>query len=1155
MLSSLRRVLLGIVIALVAPIAVVLVMAVLILLLPSVGRYALSQALIRGGPLVGCEVRFGRIEGDIVQSITLTDLALKLGPDSLKVRKLTLTYDPVASIVHRCFSASAARAVEPRFFISSVRPGSDRRGTSRSQYPPIRIGQLRLSGGSVYLDTALRLDSVDLVLNLVSEPAQVQAQLSDVRALLCRERVSLRNLGGSARLTPDSLVVTDLVATTGASSLRAGLKMAFQPNALAVQLESLSISLPELTAAAPVGQPASAAPVGQRTPIPGRLRLKGTAKLEKNQASGSVQCAAEGLVWRTIELPTISGKLGLKDSVVQVTVAGADSGLGSADVTGRLDLRNLDFSVSAQLAGISVRRLDSVLPDVRVDADLDVSGRGLDSIAATVNARIPDLDIDTLTVAGSYRRAGERVAIEQLELSGPVGVVSGHGTWQGGRVQADVQMDSFDLGLLGKLLGTVPMRGQSLQGWATGSLSVAGTAETLDAVSELSVADLGIAGVSAAKAHVGLAVAIGRELSGQVRVAVTRASYGGFPLDSVQLVWHEQRFEVLGTVLMRGQSPVQVVAEGRARLARDSISIDVAALRITAGAEALAFNDALQLRLRHDSLDVRFAASGLAGGDVRAAFASTAENPPRIEAAVSRVDLAKLKVLLGFGFDVSGTVSLDVAGSDTLLVTMDAERLSIPSAEVEMSRVQGAARVSRTRAEIDHLWLVHLDSSAVPETSVIAGSLGYKTEGGFELGAADLRARLRNPGAWVVFYLKRFIELRQGAIFGDLALKGSLTRPAFEGRVRISRARLGVPVIGATFDRVNAELVFDRSRINIEKLTGRSDHGNVLVTGFVDIGQKWQVDSLRFHGDFSGTTINPQPEIYGVIGGSLDVDWTPGRPFSLSGTVDVEEALVAFGFGQTAGTGTGALDTALVYDIRVRGERDIWLRNKLADIEFAADLTVRKTTTDVLYSGELTSRQGTVYYLDQALRVTSGSVKFENINTLNPDFNVTAELPIRAVPGDAKVPGKVVLTLTGTLAQPAFGFRSEPPIWDETAIASYLSLNVIPGQLDSTDAVTKLLSQRLLSYFQMQVSKRARGFVNLDYLEFESGFLGRETKVTVGKYVGRNLYVSYTQNFTPDLNPSFRVEYYINRKNEILAEGTAGVPYRSSLRYQFKLRY
>jgi autotransporter translocation and assembly factor TamB len=81
--------------------------------------------------------------------------------------------------------------------------------------------------------------------------------------------------------------------------------------------------------------------------------------------------------------------------------------------------------------------------------------------------------------------------------------------------------------------------------------------------------------------------------------------------------------------------------------------------------------------------------------------------------------------------------------------------------------------------------------------------------------------------------------------------------------------------------------------------------------------------------------------------------------------------------------------------------------------------------------------------------------------------------------------------------------------------------------------------------------------VNLDYLEFESGLLNssEQTRVTVGKYVGRNLYVSYTQSFTGDLSPSFRVEYYIDRKNQILAEGTSGDQYRTSLRYQLKLRY
>jgi autotransporter translocation and assembly factor TamB len=530
---------------------------------------------------------------------------------------------------------------------------------------------------------------------------------------------------------------------------------------------------------------------------------------------------------------------------------------------------------------------------------------------------------------------------------------------------------------------------------------------------------------------------------------------------------------------------------------------------------------------------------------------------------VSRIDLAKLKALLGFGLDVSGTASLHVSGTDSFDVVVDAERLSMPAYDVALSRIQGKACVSRTRADFDHLWLVRQDSSAVPETSVVTGSVEYKTDSGFKLGTADLRARLRNPGAWVVFYLKSIMELRQGSIYGDVAVGGTLTRPMFDGRVRISRARLGVPIIGTSFDRVNAELVFDHSRINIEKLSGRSDHGNALVTGFVDVGQNWQVDSLRFHGDFSGTTINPMPEIYGTIGGSLDLEWLLGRPFSLSGTVNVEEALIAFGFGQSAGSGTGVPDTTLTYDVRVKGDRNIWFRNQLADIELGCDLTVRKTTRDVLYSGELTSRQGSIYYLDHTLRVDTGSVRFDNISTLNPEFYVTAGMPIRTALKEQGTPDTIVVALTGTLEKPSFAFRSAPPIWDETEILTYLTLNATQEQLQAMDQknkVSALLSERLLGYFQTQVSKRARGFVNLDYLEFESSGLfdtSKQARVTVGKYVGRNLYVSYTQNLTGLMIPSFRVEYYINRKNEILAEGTPDdrYGYRTSLRYQLRLRY
>ncbi len=122
MRSSFWRVWGGILIALAALIAVVLVLAVLVLSVPPVGRYALSQALRLGGPRFGANIRFGRIEGNIMRSITINDFAATLGADSLKISKLSLTYDPWSSIAHRTFSASSAVASEPRLFIGTERP-------------------------------------------------------------------------------------------------------------------------------------------------------------------------------------------------------------------------------------------------------------------------------------------------------------------------------------------------------------------------------------------------------------------------------------------------------------------------------------------------------------------------------------------------------------------------------------------------------------------------------------------------------------------------------------------------------------------------------------------------------------------------------------------------------------------------------------------------------------------------------------------------------------------------------------------------------------------------------------------------------------------------------------------------------------------------
>jgi autotransporter translocation and assembly factor TamB len=220
-------------------------------------------------------------------------------------------------------------------------------------------------------------------------------------------------------------------------------------------------------------------------------------------------------------------------------------------------------------------------------------------------------------------------------------------------------------------------------------------------------------------------------------------------------------------------------------------------------------------------------------------------------------------------------------------------------------------------------------------------------------------------------------------------------------------------------------------------------------------------------------------------------------------------------------------------------------------------MSLKRTLQEEVYNGVLTSRQGNVYYLDRTLRVTSGTVTFPNVNRLNPELDIAAELPLPPNGGGADQPQKIVLGVTGTVEQPELAFRSDPPVWDNVQVLSYLNLNATPEQLrdiEGQQAVTRMLSDRLLSYFQTRVAKRARGFARLDYLEFESGLLGdARTRLTVGKYIGPNLYVSYTQYFDEQFAPAFRIEYYVDRRNEVVAARDDDG--RFSLRYRFKLRY
>jgi autotransporter translocation and assembly factor TamB len=1108
----------------------------LVLFMQHIGRFAIGRALALAGRALHARISCELIEGDPFGSPAVRGLKVVIGPDSLLADRVSLSYNPLGMLRGR-FSLSGVDVVNPRLYVSSKRPqrtgGHDSascplKRSGPGSFPRLAIGRFRLTQGAVFLDTVRRVDSVNLSLWLVSGRSDVRVGLQEASAWLTRERVAVRQLAADARLTTDSLALTDLVLMTRESRLQGGLRLAFDSSSIAAQLDNVTVSL------------------GEFTHLPGRVQARGSAGARKGRVSAQFDYAAQDLVLRELTLPRIAGRLALTDSVLAFSASGRSEALGGFDIDVQLDLRDTGFSGSMALERVAVRRVEPSLPDYRLDASVEFGGRSTDSVGARVGARISELGIDSLLVSGRYQ-AG-RVDIDRLQLRGPAGRLRADGWYDASEVRVRCVIESLDLVYLGRLTG------QPLSGTLAGMAEASGKGDSWNLSGGLRAKDLAYGGASAVRSVADFDLSLGRSLSGRIAVGAESVAYRGYALDAAQFVWTGPEFE-LRVDLPRNR----LRATGDAALARDRIDADVAMFEFATERETLVTTRPFHVGWTRDSLDVRGAATTVAGGTVDLDLAVTGGRPPDVNLHVRNLDLDKLRDLVGFGPEISGTVDLDLSGRDTMSVRLGAQSIRAPRLGLALSRADVALEATRSEARIDYVKLFNArESSAVPESSVVSGRVEYDLGARLPLSSVKLalKADLRDPGVWVLGFLKGTIDVADGQIYGLLSLAGSFAEPEFDGRVRIARARIRVPSINTGVERVNAELVFQRNRIVFEKLSGRSSKGAVVATGFIDLGKSWQVDTLHFGVDFTGATFNPQPEIYAIAGGRIALDLARNRPFALSGTVDVAEALLAIGFGQSVGGAAGP-DTTFVYDIRVRGERGIWLRNSLVDIELSVDLSLRKTLTETVYSGELSSIQGNVYYLDHTLQVTQGVLRFQSINTLNPDLDITAELPIRSArDSTATLPERVVLSVTGTLEQPQLRFSSEPPGWDAAEIASYLNFNVTPEQfsaLEQKDAVTRLLSQRLLGYFQTQVAKRARGFVNLDYLEVQSGLAGGEAKVTVGKYVGRKLYVSYTQNFTGDIQPVFRIEYYLNRRNELVAErNDLG---RVSVRYRLKFRY
>lgn len=924
------------------------------------------------------------------------------------------------------------------------------------------------------------------------------------------------------------MILESLEAGTGNSRLTGDVALTIDGKSIRGELDDLRVDLAEFTDQS------------------GRIQVRGSAALEDGSRRADVDYTAEGLFVSGFELPRLVGTIDLEDSIAELEVYGSDPLRGGFSFDGTVNTEDISFLGEMRLDSIALLRVDPSLPDLMLDAELVVGGRKTDSVGVRVRARIRrGLDRkaaeDSVELVAQYREG--RIDVDKLEVRGDDGRAWADGWYEDGFLEADFVLESFDLGLAGLCAKT------ELGGRATGMCRARGSIDSVDLSGGFRVAGFVTKGVSIQDGLLEMDVVVGQRLDGRLVVGGEGVDISGQRFDAAQFVVQDMEFD------LRFDRPEdRLLALGKAELTRNGFDVEVFSFQYATANETLTIARPFRIELEGESLHVSGVRYEVAGGWLDFELRAGGGGNPWVHAHSESLDLAGLRELLRVEDEISGTIGFEVTGADTYQVKLFGSDISVPAYDnMSLKSIGALMHVTMHGADVERFWFVHRK-----DTSVIAGHLDYETGKTLEFGEMDFRVDGADPGPWVLYFLKEdVLHLEQGELYGQLAVTGTFQQPLIDGRIRVVQGQLHVPSIKTDVARVNGLLTARGRRLVLDKISGESSRGIVTGTGFLGFGPKFRVDTLAVRLRFDGVSMNPMADVFALGGGDVMLMLGSEPRLTVTGTVDVDEALLTYDLGQSVDPAGGS-EHPLDLDLRIVADRGVWLRNRLVDIELSGDITLRMTSKEQLLSGQLESRQGNVYYLDHTLRVKRGVISFPNINTVNPELDIVAELPVRArLRSEGTAPDKVVLSVKGTLEKPEFEFTSEPAAWDENDIITYLSLNVTAEELSAMqnrEEVADYVRERLLSYFQTQATKQVRKYIGLDELSIESELAGSESnKVTVGKYVGRNFYVTYTQSLAGDLTPAFSVEYYLNRRNEIVGERSEDG--RFSVRYQLRLRY
>lgn len=521
---------------------------------------------------------------------------------------------------------------------------------------------------------------------------------------------------------------------------------------------------------------------------------------------------------------------------------------------------------------------------------------------------------------------------------------------------------------------------------------------------------------------------------------------------------------------------------------------------------------------------------------------------------------------LATGAPVDGLEGRLAANLSLSLPKTGAARLTLVAPTLDFRyRGRELASLEPVRAELDaaglHLRSLYLGLAGEPDELFVGGDIRLAAE-----PELDLRVQASLAASWLRPLLA---DLDLGGRVDMVAVvRGTAAHPQLNGQAEWSGGRWIPPQIPHTIERASALVLFYPNALVIDHAGADFAGGRLVAKGRIELpaaGEpSYRVEAtarevtlrwpagwvLRGDGDFTLASMAEGRQLRGEV--RLE------RAFYLQdiklSPAQLLQRILTRSRLEVAETDDLLATTYLALALRAQGA--LRVRNNLANLSGGGDLSVRGTLARPVAFGELAVEPGgTVEYGGNRYEIARGLVTFANPERIEPLLDFVARTRIDQY--------DVTVRLGGTLDRLETNFASDPPLPD-LDVLSLLSSGAPLGETTTTASASGVgpaapgsssqAAERLL-YGQASalISSRVGTLFGFDKLRIDpltTGDTLSAARVTVGKRISRQLYVTYSVDPSSTAQQILQVEWRVTDRIVLVLTQNGNESYSVDARWE-----